>query len=63
MSAGSVAMGQTGVEGPKATSELRELDILQVKPNHLFWKWSSLFTDNRHPAKSQGVASRAKGIH
>lgn len=55
MSAGSVAVGQTGVEGAKP-------DILKVKPNDFFWKWSSLFTYT-DPAKRQGLASRAKGRH
>lgn len=45
MSAGSVVVGQTGVERAKATSKLRELDILKVNPNHFFQKTQSFLSE------------------
>lgn len=54
----SAAAGQEGVECAKATSDLRALDILKVKPNHLFWKHSYSF---KAPSWKPGSILKGQG--
>lgn len=54
----SAAAGQEGVECAKATSDLRALDILKVKPNHLFWKHSYSF---KAPSWKPGSSLKGQG--